>query len=284
MRGPAFGLAIPAQLRDTAETPRPKETPVDLSFVTSLSLPLMVVAFAIVTFAGVVKGTVGFAMPLIMISGLSAFMDPKLALAALILPTVASNAVQTFRRGIAQAVETVKDFWRYLIIVCVMIFVAAQGVALIPSQVFFAVLGVPVIVISVMQLVGVRLSIPPAKRLRSQWLFGGISGVIGGLAGTWGPTTVLYLMAIDTPKARQMVVQGVIYGLGSVVLFSAHVQSGILNAQSAPFSALMVVPALIGMQLGFRIQDRLDQKLFRKVTLILLVVGGLNLIRRAIVG
>lgn len=256
----------------------------DLSLFSSLSLPILISALVLTTFAGVVKGTVGFAMPLIIISGMSAFLDPKLALAALILPTVASNLWQTFRKGIGQAYDTVKDFWRYLLLVGVMIFVTAQGVALIPTRVFFAVLGVPVVAISLMQLLGFRLSIKPENHLKSQWVMGAISGTMGGLAGTWGPTTVLYLLAIDTPKARQMVVQGVIYGLGSVVLLAAHLKSGVLNAQTAPFSALMVLPALIGMQIGFRIQDRLDQALFRKVTLVLLLVGGGNLLRRALMG
>lgn len=256
----------------------------DLSLVSSFSVPMLGTALAIVVFAGVVKGTVGFAMPLIMLSGLSAFMDPKLALAALILPTVAANAVQTFRKGLAQVMETLRAFWRYLLIVCVMIFIAAQGVALIPTRVFFGVLAVPVIALSLIQLFGVRLTIRPERHKISQWIMGGISGILGGLAGTWGPTTVLYLLAIDTPKAKQMVIQGVIYGLGSVVLLSAHLKSGILNTTTFPFSALFIIPALIGMQIGFQIQDRLNQEVFRKVTLVLLIVGGLNLLRRAFFG
>ena len=41
-------------------------------------------AMAITLFAGVVKGAVGFAMPMIMISGFSSFLTPELALAGLI--------------------------------------------------------------------------------------------------------------------------------------------------------------------------------------------------------
>ena len=41
--------------------------------------------------AGLVKGVTGFAMPLIMISALSSFLTPDLALAGLILPTLVTN-------------------------------------------------------------------------------------------------------------------------------------------------------------------------------------------------
>ncbi|MEM9436237.1 MAG: sulfite exporter TauE/SafE family protein [Pseudomonadota bacterium] len=234
--------------------------------------------------AGLIKGTVGFAMPLILVSGLSSFLDPRLALAGILLPIVVSNALQTFRHGVGPALEAAREYWRYLITVCFFIFLAAQVVVMIPTQVFYLVLGVPVVTLSIIQLAGLKLTIRPERRAATEWVVAAISGVLGGLAGTWGPTTVLYLLAVGTPKAQQMVVQGVIYGIGSITLFLAHIQSGILNPTTAPFSALLVIPGLIGMAIGFRIQDRLDQDRFRTITLVVLIVAGLNLIRRGLLG
>jgi uncharacterized membrane protein YfcA len=246
-----------------------------------LTLLALALALGITLAAGIVKGAVGFAMPLIMISGISSIMDPKLALAGIIVPIVVSNLWQTLRAGLGPAWEAVVEFRRYLIIVSLAIFAAAQGVALIPDQVFYAVLGIPVVVLCLIQLIGVRLSIPPHRRNLAEWIIGLISGLLGGFAGTWGPPTVLFLLAIDTPKKKQMVVQGVIYGLGSVVLLLAHLRSGILNAGTAPLSILLVLPAFIGMWIGFQIQDRLNATAFRKVTLIVLTIAGLNLVRKA---
>jgi uncharacterized membrane protein YfcA len=110
------------------------------------------------------------------------------------------------------------------------------------------------------------------------------AGFIGGLSGVWGPPTVAYLTMLGTEKRDQMRVQGVIYGLGAVALTLAHLGSGVLDARSAPFSALLILPALAGMWLGGRIQDRIDQAGFRRVTLIVLLVAGLNLVRRAVMG
>jgi uncharacterized protein len=95
---------------------------------------------------------------------------------------------------------------------------------------------------------------------------------------------VLYLLALGTPRDRQMSVQGVIYGLGSVMLLAGHLQSGVLNARTLPFSAALVVPALLGMWLGFKLGDRFDAARFRKVTLWVLVIAGANLIRRGVMG
>jgi uncharacterized membrane protein YfcA len=51
-----------------------------------------------------------------------------------------------------------------------------------------------------------------------------------------------------------------------------------------PFSAALLIPAFLGMQVGFRMSDRLNPELFRKATLIVLIVAGANLVRRGIMG
>ena len=241
------------------------------------------IALAVTLLAGFVKGAVGFAMPLIMVSGMSTFLDPVVAVSGVILPIVVSNALQTFRTGWRPALSAVSEHRRYVATVCMAILVFAQLVPRIDQRVFLLLLGVPTVALSAIQLAGWRLRVPPHRRRSAEWGAGLVSGALGGLAGTWGPTTVLYLLAIDTPKARQMVVQGVIYGAGSVTLLVAHLISGVLNRETAPFSAALLVPALVGLWIGFRIGDRLDPVVFRRITLIVLTVAGLNLVRRALV-
>jgi uncharacterized membrane protein YfcA len=76
----------------------------------------------------------------------------------------------------------------------------------------------------------------------------------------------------------------VVYSIGSVSLLAGHLQSGVLNPTTAPLSALLLIPGFIGMQLGFRLSDRLDPVLFRRVTLIVLILAGANLIRKGLFG
>ena len=249
-----------------------------------LSLLVWAVAIGVTLFAGLVKGAIGFAMPLIMVSGMTVVMPPQRAVAGILFPIVVSNLMQTFRTGLAPAREALRAFRVYIVVVCVAILLFAQIVPSLSPSLFSLILGVPVVLLSGLQLLGITLRLPEAQRWWADWVAGLVSGALGGLAGTWGPTTVLYLMALDTPKARQIVAQGVIYGLGSATLVVAHVNSGILNRETAPFTALLLVPALLGMWIGFRIHDRLDQALFRKITLAILLIAGLNLVRKGIAG
>ena len=109
-----------------------------------------------------------------------------------------------------------------------------------------------------------------------------LAGTMGGISGTWGPPTVLYLTALETPKREFVQVQGVVYGLGAVVLLVGHLNSGVFTAERAQLSAIICVPAGLGMLAGFWLQDRLDQERFSAITLAVLVVAGANLIRRGI--
>ena len=239
-------------------------------------------ACIITVMAGFVKGAVGFAMPLIMISLIGSFADPRVALGLLVLPTLLSNLLQVWNVGWAEARQALRDHGRYVAIVGAAIFVSAQAVTAMPERAMLLVMGIPVVILSLVQLLGLRFTIPPGRRALADWGIGLLAGALGGISGVWGPPTVLYLLALDTPKGRQMAVQGVVYGAGSVVLLLAHLRSGVFDAAVAPLSALLVVPAFLGMGIGFALGRRMDQILFRRATLVVLTVAGLNLVRRAL--
>lgn len=245
---------------------------------------LLIFACGVTFLGGFVKGAVGFAMPLIMISGMGILIDPQIVVAGVIIPIVVTNGMQVVRAGLVPAWEALREHWRYVSIVCVMILVSAQFLRRIPADTMFLVLGVPVVVLCAIQLVGWRPQIPPRYRRAFEWSAGALAGALGGLAGTWGPPTVLYLLALGTPRARQMAVQGVIYGLGSLMLLLGHLRSGVLNGQTWPLSALLVFPAIVGMWVGFKLGDRFDQERFRRATLWVLIIAGVNLIRRGVMG
>lgn len=243
---------------------------------------LWMLAICITLVGGFVKGAIGFALPMIMISGLGSFLPPEIALAALIVPTVLANLMQSLRGGLAPAVEAAKRFWLYITVLLVMILISAQLVRGLPASVVLLLIGGPITLITLSQLLGWRPHVRPEKRRVVEATVAFFAGAIGGVSGVWGPPTTAYLTAIDTPKKDQIRVQGVIFGTGAVVLFLSHLKSGVLNAQTLPLSILMIIPAMAGMLIGFRFQDKLDQKLFRKLTLLVLLVAGLNLVRRGL--
>ncbi|MEW9918438.1 sulfite exporter TauE/SafE family protein [Marimonas sp. MJW-29] len=241
----------------------------------------LLLALGIAFCSGFVKGVVGFAMPLVLISGLTLFLAPELALAGLILPTLITNIMQALGQGPRAAWQSISQFRYFLIAGGITLVIAAQLVRVVPEEVLLFAIGVPALGYAALQLGGVRFHLASQNRVL-ETAVGALAGVMGGFAGVWGPPTVMYLTALNTAKHDQMRVQGVIYGMGAVALVGAHVGSGVLRAETAPFSALLIPPAVLGMWVGGKVVNRIDQVVFRRATLIVLAVAGANLIRRSL--
>lgn len=247
-----------------------------------LTLPQLVFALIISLFAGFVKGATGFAMPMIILSGLGTFLAPEVALAGLIVPTLVTNLWQALRGGFAPAAQAAKNYRFYILTLLLVILFSAQLVTTLPQNTVFLVLGCTVVFLATFLLSGVAVRVPEGRRGIFDVTVGAISGLIGGISGIWGPLTVAYLTALDTPKTVHIKTTGVIFGLGALVLTFAHVRSGVLNAATLPLSMLLLGPALLGQTIGHAVQDRLDQQKFRRAILVVLLIAGANLIRRGI--
>lgn len=239
-------------------------------------------AATITLFAGFVKGAIGFAMPMIMMSAFAAFLPAPLALALLILPTLITNIAQAFRQGPAAALASAQDFRAHIIAVILALIVSAQFVTTIPKPLMEGLLGVPIFAFALWQLSGRAMRIRIEHRRRVEIVLGLIGGLYGGVSGIWGPPLIVLLLSLQTDKSEALRTQGVVFLIGSLVLLGAHVHSGVLNAQTLPLSALMVIPALIGNRAGLALQDRLNAQSFRRWTLVLLALTGANLIRQAL--
>lgn len=241
-------------------------------------------SIAVVILAGFVKGAVGFAMPMLMISGIGSFMSAEIAIAALLLPTFVANILQAFRNGLGSAWASFRKFWRFNLVLFAMILLSAQLVSLLADQILFVVLGGPIMLFTGLQLAGWHPKIKPGAERLTEISVAFVAGFLGGLTGVWGPPTILYLAARDIPKKESVRVQGVIYLMGSFLLVAAHLRSGVLNSQTIPYSAMLILPALLGQMIGMRAQDKMDQALFRKVTMVILFLAGVNLLRRGLFG
>ncbi|MCY4291952.1 MAG: sulfite exporter TauE/SafE family protein [Roseovarius sp.] len=245
-----------------------------------ISLSLLVFSFAVAMLAGFVKGVIGFAFPTIMIAVLGAIMPPEQALAWLLLPTVTTNLWQSVRQGVKAMWKTMRKYGVFLVAGCVVIIPSAQIVPVMPPGVMQLLISVPVLIYAITTLAGnpVRLPQNPGRGIEAG--VGAVAGFFGGISGTWGPPTAAFLTALNTKKAEQVRIQGIIYFPAAVVLALSHLYSGVLNADTIPASALMIVPAMLGIVMGLKMNDRIRQSTFQRITLIALILAGTNLAAR----
>ncbi|MEM9725547.1 MAG: sulfite exporter TauE/SafE family protein [Pseudomonadota bacterium] len=247
-----------------------------------LEVWVLVAAAAVFVLGGYVKGAIGFALPLIAVSGSATLVDAQTAVGMIVLPVLLSNLVQAFRQGVAALLVTARRFWPGIAVMMVVILASAQLLTLLSDRVFFLTLGVGAGLFAVLQLAGWRPVIQAARERVWGLGVGLIAGFYGGLSGIWGPPYVLYITALRLPPKDQVRATGLCFLCGSLMFAPSHVVTGVLNERTALLSALMVPATLLGQYFGQRTQDRLDANLFRRITLIVLLLSSINLIRRGL--
>ena len=252
-------------------------------FVQTFGAAALVGAVLAVAAGGFAKGVVGFALPLIGLSVLAMFLPVEVSVALLILPTLVSNLFQALRHGLGAAWGSlVRHRWLNGVLVVTIAF-SAQLVVVLPDRLLFTILGASITAFGLSQLFGWQPRFPTGHRHLVEAGIALVAGFFGGLSGIWGPPLIMYMLSIHMPKTEMVRVQCLSFLLGSVVLLFAHLRSGVLDAVTLPMSAWMVLPTMAAMFVGYRVHDRLDQVRFRQMTLIVLVLSGLNLLRRAFV-
>ncbi len=246
----------------------------------NLDTNVLLLALSLGVFSGFVKGIVGFALPMILMSSLSILVPVHTALAALILPTIITNYQQAREQGLLDAITSLKNHKIFLSIMVVIILGSATLAPNLPQQSLTGILGLLIFSFSLFQISGIKFEISHSN-VSSKAAFGILTGFAGGLTGAFGPPTVAYLSALKTEKNEQMKVQAAIYGVGGILIFVGHTMSGIFNLHTAPLSAFLILPCICGFWIGAKVRNKFNQDFFRISTLIVLLFVGINLIGRA---
>lgn len=228
---------------------------------------------------GAVKGTVGVGLPLVVVSLLGSFLDPKLAVVLVTIPVVASNVWQSLRSGVV--LGAARRFWSLILPFVLFTWVGAQLLASMNTALLLGVLGVLVIGFS-----GLNLAQPQLRlHTRHEWYAGpgvGVAaGLLNGVSTVNGPPLIMYLVSLGLQKNEFVGSYGLIALAGSVPLLLSYIGVGLMGPAEIGASLLALAPVFLGLLSGEWLRRRIDPDLFRRVLLVVLIVLGLNLVRRA---
>lgn len=249
-----------------------------------LDLGGLTLALGLLTFvvAGTVKGTLGIGLPLVAVPLLATVLDLPTALALMIVPVLASNLMQALQGTRKRA--TLRRFWPLLMTLIPCTIVSAQFVSSIDLRTGSLVLGVIVVLFSLSQLVRLRLPVSGTHEKRLNPIVGAIAGFLGGVSNLFGPPLIMYLVALRLEKDDFVTTIGLLFLISGVTLYATLTVVGVVTIENATASLVAALPVMAGVFLGTRIRGRINQKSFERVLLVVLVLIGLNLVRRGLIG
>lgn len=241
-----------------------------------LWLPL----FTVFVLAGLIKGAVGIGLPTASVGMMSQFVEPRLAISLVVFPLLFTNLWQTIRAG--SFIETTHKYRPFLITLIVVLGLTTLALPYVPTHGLMLALGTIIILFAVSSLISAPPYLPEKFDSLGQYVAGVIAGIIGGLTSMWGPPIVIYLLARRTEKDGFIRALGTILFIGSLPLAMGFWFNGMLTKETGITSAILIIPALIGFSFGEILRRKLNAERFTTAVLVMFLIMGLNLLRRAI--
>jgi len=241
-----------------------------------------VLALVFTTFfiAGLIKGVVGFGLPVVILAFLVPTLGLKTAIALVVVPAVIANVWQATVGGHFR--EILRRIWPMLLLSCVFIWIGVGFLASADARMAAGELGVLLSAYAIYSLTRTQLAPPRGWEVWLTPLVGALSGLAYGYTGSLMIPGVVYLQALGFN--RNMLVQslGITFFTMTSVLGLSLTGHSLMPAETALLSAAALVPTGIGMLVGQRYRDRVSEELFRKLFFWALFVAGVYMVLRAV--
>jgi uncharacterized membrane protein YfcA len=141
-----------------------------------------------------------------------------------------------------------------------------------PAELLKLIAGIVIVIVGLLMLMGYRAHLKHPHKWYS--VVGVVSGVLQGALSLSGPPVVLFLTNQDADKMTFRANLTAYFTLLNVISIPGFILSGVITV-SVMTKAFTLLPfMLIGLMIGIFLSDKIDEKLFKKLTLLLMIVSG----------
>ncbi|MFY9184726.1 MAG: sulfite exporter TauE/SafE family protein [Limnohabitans sp.] len=248
-----------------------------MSVVWVESQTVFLVASAVMfTVGGVVKGTLGVGLPLVVVPLLCLILPTSQAMGLLVMPVLLSNALQAFAGG--RVGYTLHRFAPLILAQLMATLFANHWSAQLSAKAMNAVMAATVIGAVVMMILQPKGELSPRQQRWAGPLVGAIAGAVGGASSLTGPILITYLMSLRLPRDEFVGSISIIYLLGSIPMYAAMLAWGRFGWDAVAWSCLAIAPMYLGLRLGAMLRSRLDEQGFRNALFAFLTLLAILLV------
>ena len=242
--------------------------------------PIIVVIIILAVLAGgLIKGTLGFGMPMVALPIIAFVIPATTAMIILCAPILLTNFLQIkFKQGVSSY-----RFLPMILSLIIGLLVGARLILEINLNTITQIIAISIIFAALINCFGFKIQNPKKSRERViTSIIGFASGILGGLSTFYGPPMLAYLVASNLPKEKFVRTVSVMYFIGSFPLYGSLIYYGFATKQDIIMSVFLILPAFISQQIGTRIRDKINQKQFRICILVTLIILGISLFIKTI--
>ena len=238
--------------------------------------PTLVLIAGVFFFAGLVKGTIGLGLPVVVTAALAAPLGLQTAVALLVVPAFITNIWQGLVGGRFKALAF--RLAPMLLPAVVGIWAGVKVLAYADGRLLTVVLGVILTGYAMLALIKAEM---PHPRDLEPWLsppVGLVSGFLFGLMGSYMIPGVLYVQALRLGRDAFVQALGITFCTISLTLGVMLTRERLFTGDVAVVSAAALIPTILGMLVGQRLRRHLDEARFRRLFFYGLIVSGIAMV------
>ncbi len=234
---------------------------------------VLVIAMAAFGLGGIVKGAMGFGLPLLAIPAITAAHSLPMALSIAVVPVVATNVWQlwTFRAARAEAAFLPA----FLIVGAVGLIAGVFALSWIRDAYLEIALGGLVLSYLLLRLRGSAGETPLWASTRLAPVVGGFAGAVHGATGLSGLVGTPYLHAMSLPRPAFVFANGAMFTLFSSMQAPTLWALGLYQPTAIWMGFLTLPPVILGLWIGNTLGARLRSEAFSNAVLGILAIAAI---------
>ncbi|MCP3926211.1 MAG: sulfite exporter TauE/SafE family protein [Desulfobacterales bacterium] len=236
----------------------------------------IILAFSAFLIASFLKGLTGLGFSTLCLGFLSIFMDLKVAIPLVFLPSLSSNIMVMIEAG--RFFEAFKRFWPLYLGALPGLLLGIWILGTTQNQSPKVILGTVMLIYGIWALKNKLLQLSKSKERRLMAPIGLLSGLVNGVTGSQIMPIMPYLLSVKMD--RDLFVQTInsSFTFSTIIMIIGLGKLGLVTTSIISISAMGILPVAVGIFFGGQLRKRVADETYRKMVLILLVVLGCTLI------
>lgn len=230
----------------------------------------IIISSLIIVISSLVQGSVGFGFVLVSAPLLSLFIPLKTLVPLLVNLSLVINLMV-----IVSAMKdlVLREIWILIVMGIIGIPIGVYGLNTLSPYTLKMLIGVVILITSIAMLAGFKLK--TKNKVYTYSFTGLLSGILNGSISMSGPPIVLFLAneGYEKDKFRANInAYFIITNIITVIVFSLN---GLYTIEIFKYTGLQIISLIIGTLLGIRFSRRINEAVFKKLILLLLIITGL---------
>jgi uncharacterized membrane protein YfcA len=243
-----------------------------------MDIQTFLIVLAVFLIAAFLKGITGLGFSTMCLPMLTVFLDHKIAIPLVILPSLCSNVLVMLNAG--QFAPAFKRFWRVYVAAIPGLLCGLWVLQAIHSSRSRAFLGGVLCVYAVWALIQNNFRLTDGLE---KWLgvpVGLVTGFVNGITGSQVMPILPYLLSLHLDTKLFITAINLSFTLSSLIMLVGLRRIGLIDSQILIMAITGVIPVAFGISLGGFIRQSIPEKHYRNIVLGFLIVLGVSLMMK----